>query len=352
MDFQPDWQMFEAAVRNRRPARLPLHEHIISPTVMERITGVRFADLRQGGAADLAEFFRQYCGFFRAMTYDVVSYEVCITEVLPGSGAISGGMAGPIQNGRDLAAYPWDRLPALFWEKAAPRFAALAAALPPGMRAAGGVGNGVFEIAEDLVGLEYLPFLEVDDPAAYAELFRRIGDLMHTIWGEFLKRHAVHFAACRFGDDLGFKTSLLTHPRTFHDHIAPQYKRIIDLVHAHGRPFLWHSCGCIFDLMNAAIGLGIDAKHSNEDAIAPFDTWIERYGGRIGLLGGFDMDFLCQSRPAEVRARVIERGTRYRAAAQGYALGSGNSIPDYVPAANYLAMVEGARVIREREGTA
>ena len=33
---------------------------------------------------------------------------------------------------------------------------ALHRALPPGMKAVGGVGNGVFEISEDLVGLEYL----------------------------------------------------------------------------------------------------------------------------------------------------------------------------------------------------
>lgn len=32
------------------------------------------------------------------------------------------------------------------------------------------------------------------------------------------------------------------------------------------------------------ITLGIDAKHSNEDQIAPFDEWIKRYNGQIGLL--------------------------------------------------------------------
>jgi hypothetical protein len=41
------------------------------------------------------------------------------------------------------------------------------------------------------------------------------------------------------------------------------------------------------------LALGIRAKHSNEDGIAPFGQWIARYGDRIALLGGFDMDFLC-----------------------------------------------------------
>ena len=87
------------------------------------------------------------------MTYDTVSYEVCITEILPGHGAIMGGK-GPIQNRADFERYPWDELPARYWALAEPKFDALRRHLPPGMKALGGVGNGVFEISEDLVGFE------------------------------------------------------------------------------------------------------------------------------------------------------------------------------------------------------
>lgn len=155
------------------------------------------------------------------------------------------------------------------------------------------------------------------------------------------------FAVCRFGDDLGFKTGLLTHPDNVRKHIAPQYRRIVNLVHSRKLPFLWHSCGCIFDVMEDIIDVGIDAKHSNEDAIAPFDEWIRRYGRRIGLLGGIDVDLLCQQKPDAIRDRVTEMGARFRNAARGYALGSGNSIPQYVPVDGYLAMVEAATRIRE-----
>jgi len=47
---------------------------------------------------------------------------------------------------------------------------------------------------------------------------------------------------------------------------------------------------------------------------------------------------------------VVEKGRRFRAAARGYALGSGNSIPEYVPVDGYLAMIEAARRIRAEEG--
>jgi uroporphyrinogen decarboxylase len=235
----------------------------------------------------------------------------------------------------------------MYWRHAAPKFDALVRALPDGMMAVGGVGNGPFEICEDLVGLEYLPLMEVDYPELYADLFTMVGDVMMTIWTEFLHQYRHAFVACRFGDDLGFKSSLLTNPRTIREYILPQYKRIIGAVHDVGKPFLWHSCGCIFEVMDDVISLGIDAKHSNEDTIAPFRRWIEDYGERIGLLGGFDLDFLCRREAEEVYEATIRLGRDYREMARGYALGSGNSIPDHVPVENYLAMLRAAQHIRE-----
>lgn len=348
MDFQPDYRHFSDVMHNKRPARLPLYEHIVSASAMEKILGGQFAELESGSPRDQAEYFRQHCRFFREMTYDTVSYEVCISAILPEPIALSGGK-GLIQSRANFDAYPWQELPARYWQVAQPRFDALVAALPAGMKAVGGVGNGVFELAESLVGLEYLPFMQIDDPDLYTDLFNAIGSLMHTIWLDFMPRYGRHFVACRFGDDLGFKSSLLTNPITVRQQIIPQYRRVIDTVHAGGCPFLWHSCGCIFLVMDEIIALGINAKHSNEDAIAPFDRWIADYGDRIGLLGGFDMNFLCVNTPETIYSKVLEMGRRFRATAQGYALGSGNSIPDYVPIENYLAMIHAAQELRRTE---
>lgn len=75
------------------------------------------------------------------------------------------------------------------------------------------------------------------------------------------------------------------------------------------------------------------------------------YGNRIGLLGGIDVDLPCQKKPAEIVQTVFENGKRFRQAARGYALGSGDSIPDYVPVEGYLAMIEGAQETREEESS-
>jgi uroporphyrinogen decarboxylase len=151
------------------------------------------------------------------------------------------------------------------------------------------------------------------------------------------------------GDDLGYKTATLIEPDTIRKYILPQYKRVIDIVHASGKKFLLHSCGNIFEIMEDIISLGIDAKHSNEDEIAPFEKWIKLYSSRIGLFGGIDVNILCLNNPDEVFRIVLERGMKYRGMARGYGIGSGNSIAGYVPVDNYLAMVEAVKEIRRKE---
>lgn len=348
MTFQPDYRYMMDVLANCRPARLPVYEHIISIPVMEKILGLTFGALENGSDRDLDEFFHHYCRFWPEMTYDTVSYEVCITEILPGPGALKGGK-GPIQTRADFERYPWYDLEDRYWKLAERKFAALRHNLPPGMTALGGVGNGVFEISEDLVGFECLAYMQADDPQLFSWLYAKIGDLMVVIWQRFLDQFGDLFAICRMGDDLGYKTRTLTSPRNIRQFVIPQYQRVISLIRQSGHPFLWHSCGNIFAIMDDVIALGINAKHSNEDVIAPFETWIGRFGDRIGLLGGIDVDILSRTTPTEIVNLVYERGHKYRSTAQGYALGSGNSIPEYVPVEGYLAMLEAAQKIRAEE---
>jgi len=352
MGFEPDYRNIVAAASNSRPSRLPLYEHQISPVIMENILDkhlMSFADLMAGSESGLREFFTDYCRFYKEMTYDTVSFEFPVVEILPGHGAIMGGRPGPIQNRNDFDAYPWDELPEVFWQKAQRWFDMLSKCMPAGMKAIGGVGYGVFEVSEDLVGFEYLGYMQADDPQLFAQIYRKIGDLMVGIWTRLLKQYSDCFCVCRVGDDLGFKTGTLLAPQTIVAHIIPQYRRIISLVHKAGKPFLLHSCGNIFAVMEQIIDAGIDAKHSNEDVIAPFEEWLTRYGSKIGLFGGIDVDVLCQSSPEEVYEQVLTKGRLYRDTARGFALGSGNSIPDYVPIEGYLAMVRAVQQLRLQE---
>lgn len=350
MTFEPDFHHLLDAACNRRPKRLPLYEHIIAPEIMAEILGVSMAmPGPEDSRAKYTDYYSKVCRFWREMTYDTVSFEAGIIDLLPGHGAIMGGMPGPIQSWADFEAYPFDNFSARYWEFWAPHLEALENTMPAGMKAVGGCGNGVFELSEDLVGYEPMCLLQFEEPALFGALYQRIGDLMVELWAQLIERYGHLFAVFRMGDDLGFKTSTLMSPGVIIEHIVPQYRRIVALAHDADKPFLLHSCGNIFNVMDAIIDTGIDAKHSNEDEIAPFDEWITRYGDRLGNFGGIDLNVLTIRSPDEVYDTVLSEGARFRGMTAGFALGSGNSIPDYIPAESYLAMIAAAKQIRENE---
>jgi uroporphyrinogen decarboxylase len=346
--FIPDYNNILEVLYNRRPKRLPLYEHHIDLPFISKMSGKEVI-LQGTQVKDYEEHYKKITRFWKEMTYDAFDFEAAICDIFPGHGAIMGGMPGPIQTRDDFNKYPFDKIPAIFWNIYKPHLDAIRAVLPAGMKAYGGCGYGIFEASQDLVGFEPLCLMQYLDPELFADLFSRIGDLYVSLWSKMISDYSDIFVFFRMGDDLGYKTSTMLSPDTIRTYILPQYKRIIDLVHNADKKFLLHSCGCIFDVMDDIIALGIDAKHSNEDQIASFDKWIDLYNGKIGLFGGFDLNTLCLKRYDDIYIEVLERGTKFRKKSNGYGIGTGNSIPDYIPVEGFSAMIDAVNEIRRRE---
>ncbi len=345
-NFIPDYTNLVKAARNIKPGRLPLYEHNISIKVIESIMGREIRSSENGGLNNRRDYFKKINNFYKMMGYDTVSYEVCITYAMPGSGALRKDKPGAIRNMEDFKKYPWHEIPDMLFKRYSNDFKALDMEMPIGMKAVGGLGNGIFEIVEDMVGFEKLCYISSDDPELYTLLFKTVGDMVLCIWDRFMKQFSDVYAVLRVSDDLGFRSTTLLNPNDIRKHILPQYKRIADLVHSYAKPFLLHSCGAIFDVMDDLINsVGIDAKHSNEDLIAPFSKWMELYGDRIGLFGGMDVSYLCDKSEDEIKS-IARNILTHEKTSQGFAFGSGNSIPSYVPVEGYIAMIEAAREYR------
>ncbi len=346
--FQPNYENLIQAARNISPDRIPLYDHNIDEPFVSKYLGKDLSKLLQEASPEsIREYFKTFCGFCLEMGYDAVPFEYCIGPVMPGSGSLGGHKPGEIQNRADFDKYPWDKIEDIYFEKTTLYFECLRDVLPEGMKAVGGVGNGIFECVQDVVGYESLCLIAFDDPELYRLLFETVGNVNAGIWKRFLDQFADMYAVCRFGDDLGYKSSTMLSDEDIRNHIIPQYAKIVEIIHSYGKPFVLHSCGCIFNVMDDIIEIAkIDAKHSNEDAIAMFDVWTEKYGDKIGNFGGIDMDILCRNTEQEIREYtigILEKTSQ----CNGVAYGSGNSIPHYVPVDGYLAM---NKTIREFRG--
>lgn len=345
--FAPDYTNIVKSAKNIEVARLPLYEHLICIEHMETILNKKFADLINGSHADKVEFYRNYCEFFKRMGYDTVSIEFCTGSAYPGSGALGGHIDPAIKDREDFDRYPFDEVVENYFKKYSDDLTALREAMPEGMKAIGGAGNGIFEVVQDLTSYMELCYISADDPELYADLFKKIGDVNLAIWKRFMKEYSDIYCVLRFGDDLGYKNSTMLPPDDVKKHIIPQYARIIEEVHRYNKPFLLHSCGCIFDVMDDLIKVAkIDAKHSNEDIIAKFPYWVETYGDKIGNFGGIDTDAVCRLDHDSLKEYILDVIPKCQGHG-GFAFSSGNSIPNYVPVDHYIDMVE---IVREYRG--
>jgi uroporphyrinogen decarboxylase len=346
MDYKPDYNNLLDVAFNREPKTIPIYEHNISDEFMEKVLKIKFRHLINGDRNDKIEYFKHYCGFFKDMGYDTVSFEQCITSILPGSGALYKNTPPVIKTKADFDNYPWDEVEDMFFAAFTENFEILSECMPNGMKAVGGPGNGLFEIIQDLCGYQELCYMSVDEPELYEQLFERITVLMCDIWKRFLDQFADIYCVCRFGDDLGFNTQTLLPEKSIKALLISRYARIVEIIHSYDKPFLLHSCGYIFGVMDDLIDIvKIDSKHSNEEKIAPFKKWVDLYGDKIGNFGGIDVGRICDGTREEIEAYVTKVYNECIGHG-GFALGSGNSIPDYIPVEGYLAMIETSNKLR------
>jgi len=103
-----------------------------------------------------------------------------------------------------------------------------------------------------------------------------------------------------------------------------------------------HSCGKIDAIMEDLIeDVKIDGKHSFQNGVASINEAKDLWGDRICLLGGVDIDKLSRLDPENLR-KYVRKIIDYCSPGGRFAIGSGNSIPSYIPVENYLTMLNEA----------
>jgi uroporphyrinogen decarboxylase len=213
--------------------------------------------------------------------------------------------------------------------------------LPAGMKLIVYGPCGVLENVIAIVGFERLCMLLADDADLVKDVFDEVGRRLVRYY-EICAAHDT-VGALIVNDDWGFKTATMLSPADMRRYVFGWTKRIVEVIHKAGKPAILHSCGNLERVMDDIIDdMKFDAKHSFEDVIIPVEQAYDKWGDRIAILGGIDMDFMCRSTPQQIRRRC-EAMLAKTATRGGYALGTGNSVPEYVPYQSYLAMIDCVR---------
>ncbi|MEM2920712.1 MAG: uroporphyrinogen decarboxylase family protein [Candidatus Bathyarchaeia archaeon] len=348
-------RLLKVLLREGEPDLVPFYEHFADNEIIEALTGKPVSNELLRGGISSKRYLETLIEFYNRLGYDYVPLEVPLklprknTLQTHDMAYLSRGMRswedenrGTIETVEDFDKYPWPD-PEEAAELSA--FENLAEALPEGMGVVGGVAGGVFEHVSWLMSLGKLCRAVHLDKKLVKRMFDKVGSLILSV-DEVIVEEG-HVDVLRMGDDLGYKTGTFLPPRVLREYVFPYYKKLVDLAHRNGLPFIIHSCGNLYvpdgkgrSVMDDLVEyVGIDAKHSFEDEIMPICQVKKRYEGKIAVLGGIDMNKLVQLSGADLRKYV--RCVIKRCAPGGaYALGSGNTIANYVPLENYLTMLD------------
>ena len=198
----------------------------------------------------------------------------------------------------------------------------------------------IFTMVWELMGFENFSYALFDNPDLITALFDKIGNLVLSMFECFAQSDAVD--VIWYSDDIAYISGLMVSPAVLSQYFFSWLEKIGDLAKEYNKPFIYHSDGNLFKVMEDIINSGVDALHPIEPQAMDIAEVKKRYGDKLSLIGHVDVDLLSRGTEEEIRKKVksnIEKAS-YNG---GYCVGSGNSIPDYVKFENYVAMLEAAR---------
>jgi uroporphyrinogen decarboxylase len=190
-------------------------------------------------------------------------------------------------------------------------------------------------------GMENLLVDYIDDPDLAHTLAELVNDYKIRLMRRAIREGADAIVS---GDDYATAHGLMMSPAHFRQFILPYLKRSIDAAHEMGVPFIKHTDGNIWSILDMMVEAGIDGIDPIEP-LAGMDIGEvkARYGDRIAVIGNVDCSIVLTQGTREEVEEAVKETIAKASPGGGHILASSNSIHPAVKPENYVAMVEAAR---------
>jgi uroporphyrinogen decarboxylase len=332
---KPDFENLLAVLRREEPARPTLFEFYFNERLYSRISP------RPPPPPESPDFFRRSMKTFHRLGYDYA------TILLPGfkfteadsretKETFSLNEGAVIRTREEFDAYCWPDPSSADYSL----LKTLGDELPAGMKLIPYSPDGVLENVIRMMGFDVLCTRIYEDPSLVEDVFFEVGSRLVEYYKKTIRYPAV--GAVLANDDWGFNSGTFLSAADLRRLVFPWYRDIVAACHGAGKPVILHSCGYFENIIEDVIGgMRFDGRHSYEDNIVPVEEAYERYHDRLAVLGGIDVNFICDSSPEEICGR--SKAMLARAEGRGgFALGTGNSVPEYIPDENFFALIRAA----------
>ena len=160
--------------------------------------------------------------------------------------------------------------------------------------------GSLYGFIRDMLGVENLAYLAVDDEDLYVEIIDTVAELSYRL-AERILSYGIGFDYAHFWEDICFKNGPLVNPAVFDACVGKHYRRITDLVRAHGIDIISLDCdGCIDLLAPIWLKNGVNTMFPIEVGTwnASIQKWRDQYGRDLRGVGGMDKRVFAHDRAA------------------------------------------------------
>ncbi len=239
---------------------------------------------------------------------------------------------GLITNWEEFEKYNWPHASAIDYS----RFEQVCKLLPEGMGVIGQYGD-IFTLVWELMGFETFAFATFEQPDLVEAIFNKVSDLVIGMFENMVQFDSV--GALWYSDDIAYATGLMIDPGFLRKYFFPCLTKIGNYAKTKNIPFIYHSDGKLWDVMDDIIMSGVTALHPIEPKSMEFTEIRDKYSEKVAFCGGIEVDTLARGNNDEIKSLVSSYINNF-AGTCSWAVGSSNSIPDYVSIGNYLEMLK------------
>jgi uroporphyrinogen decarboxylase len=335
----PEFSQLQATLFNKKSTKIPLIELGIDPLIKSNILGYPCKTLKD----DIV--------FMHLMGYDYIKLQPHIlfktsrtiskkigkkyTGAAQSERAWISDASALITNWEQFDKYPWPQKIDIDYSD----FEQVVHLLPEGMSVIGQYGD-IFTLAWELMGFANFARAIYEQPELVTAIFDRISDIVLSMFNTLAKMDIVR--ALWYSDDIAFRSGLMVSPAIIKKYLFPRLKYIGELARDRQIPLIYHSDGCLWQIMEDIIQCGVDALHPLEPGSMDMGQFFDHYREQLCMCGGIELDTLVRGEEKDV-IKLVESILEKFGTVGGYCAGSSNSIPEYVKVENYLAMVNTVR---------
>jgi uroporphyrinogen decarboxylase len=329
--YKPDFTNLKNVLLCRDKKYVPLIELHIDEGFKEK-----YLSKKLNGIEDDVKFSLEHCHDFILAARGILKPAKTIgKETHKGGTTWADEDDGIIKNERDLSHYNWmnplEEDYSVFKDKKK--------ILPEGMKIIA-TGGKIFTATWMLMGFNNFCISTIEKRDFVKKIFFKVGQIQFEIFKRIIEFDTVGaFAAI---DDIAYTEGLMISAEILRENLFPWYKKMGEICNRKNIPFIYHSDGKIWEIIDDLLDCGFNAIHPIEPKAMAIEKVNDKYKGRLCLLGNIEMDTLIRGNKKDVENLVL-KNLKNIATDGFYACGASNTITTPMPIENVQAMIDTVR---------